>query len=226
MDLQYYFSNDFFPFEAYFSKIEHRERKYKANEPVSAIGEPMNEMCYIKNGTIASYFLHESGNIKSFAFYGKGYLAPLYFPGEENTFNSMAFIAVSELEVYVFERKTFDQYLETNHALNKAMYGAYIKLVALLIQENVNQLFCSGMEKICNFFYIYLENMKEKQQSIYLTQSEIAQHVGLNRVNVAKYLKKLRTEEVIETHRNKIMVLNMEKLGKFCSKEIQGILKK
>lgn len=224
MDLQYYFTNDFSEFKDFFSVIEHREREYEVNESISDIGEAMNEMYYIKTGTVSSNFLHESGNIKSFAFYGKGSLVPLYFPGEANTLNSLMFTAVSKLEVYVFERRTFLKNLEKNHALNKAMYGAYIKLVSLLIQESANQIFCNGMEKICNFFYIYLENTNAKENIIYLTQNNISQIVGINRVNVAKYLNKLRAEEIIETHRNRVIVINVKKLSKFCSQGNQIFL--
>jgi len=218
MDLQYYFSDDFSEFEDYFSKIEHKERKYKIGEPVNAFGEPMDEMYYILNGTMSASFLHATGNVKTSSFYGKGYLAPLYFPGDLSILRSMAFTAISELEVYVFNRNTFDQYINSNPDLNIAMYQAYIKLVTLNSQELANQLFSPGMEKICNFFYIYLENTKNHDNIIHLSQNAIQEIVGLNRGNVAKYLRILRNEKVLETQRNKIIIINMEKLRGYCSK--------
>ncbi|MBK5244739.1 MAG: Crp/Fnr family transcriptional regulator [Eubacteriaceae bacterium] len=220
MDLQYYFSDDFLAFEDYFSKIEHKVRKYKINEPVNAFGEPMDEMYYILNGTMSASVLHESGNVKTSSFYGKGYLAPLYFPGDLSIMRSTAFTAISELEVYVFNRNTFDQYINSNPELNIAMYKAYIKLVSLSSQELANQLFSTGMEKICNFFYIYLDNTKSNENIINLSQNAIQEIVGLNRGNVAKYLRILRNEKVIKTQRNKIVILNMEKLRNYCSKQL------
>lgn len=217
MDLQYYFSNDFAIFENYFSKIEHLKRRYEKKELIKAVGEPMEEMYYILNGTMAASFLHETGHVKAFSFYGKGYLAPLYFPGDLNMLRFMAFTAVSALEVYVFNRRKFEQYVNSSPDLNVAMYDAYIKLVSLLVQENANQIFCTGMQKICNFFYIYLENTKDNDNSIYLSQNEIGEFVSLNLANVSKYLKILRDEDVIKTLRNKIIVLNLQKLKEYCS---------
>jgi DNA-binding transcriptional regulator LsrR (DeoR family) len=52
-------------------------------------------------------------------------------------------------------------------------------------------------------------------------QYEIGDFVGLNRANVAKYLKILRDQDVIETHRNYVIVKNMEKLKELCSKSIE-----
>jgi len=220
MDLKYYFSGDFAKFEEYFATIEHQKRKYKKKEPMTGIGEPMDEMFYILSGTMAASYLHESGHIKAFSFYGKGYLAPLYFPGDLNMLRSMAFTAVSDLEVYVFNRYTFHQYVNSNPELNMTMYHCYIDLVSLLIQDNANQLFCSGLEKISSFLYIYLENTKNKSHTIDLSQSDVTEFVGLNLKNVSKYLKILRDAGVVETHRNKIIVLDIEKLKGFCSGDI------
>ncbi|MBU4438122.1 MAG: Crp/Fnr family transcriptional regulator [Firmicutes bacterium] len=220
MDLQYYFSGDFAKFEEYFSTIDHQIRKYKKKELLTGIGEPMDEMFYILSGTIASTYLHESGHYKAFPFYGKGYLVPFYFPGDLNILRSMAFTAVSDLEVYVFNRHTFDQYLYCNPELNKTMYRCYVDLVSQLMQDVASQLFCSGLEKISNFFYIYLENVKDKNNTIYLSQNEIMEFVGLNLKNVSKYLKILRDDEVIQTHRNMINVLDLEKLKKYCSLDL------
>lgn len=220
MELQYYFSDDFSAFEDYFSEIKHSVRQYKKNEPVNGFGEPMDEMYYIINGTMAGSFIHESGNIKTSSFYGKGYLAPLYFPGEIEMMKSFAFTAVTDLEVYAFKRNTFDQYVNSNPELNIAMYRAYIKLVSLNGQELANQLFSTGMEKICNFFYIYLKNTNDNENRIPFSQHIIAEFVGLNRANVAKYLKVLRDEEVIDTQRNQIIIINMEKIRRYCSKNI------
>jgi CRP-like cAMP-binding protein len=170
---------------------------------------------------MAGSFLHESGNVKTSAFYGKGYLAPLYFPGENKILLSFSFTAVTDLTVYVFDRKAFSKYINANEKLNIAMYEAYIKLVSLQSLELSIQLFSTGLEKISNFFYIYLKNTREMDNKLPFNQYEIGDFVGLNRANVAKYLKILRDQDVIETHRNYVIVKNMEKLKELCSKSIE-----
>jgi CRP-like cAMP-binding protein len=220
MELQYYFADDFSAFENYFSSIKHGVRKYKKNDPVNGYGEPMDEMYYIIDGTMSGSFIHESGNIKISSFYGSGYLAPLYFPGDLEIMKSFAFTAVTDLEVYVFNRMTFDQYVNSNPELNIAMYSAYIKLVSLQGQEMSNQMFSTGMEKLCNFFYVYLKNTNGQENVIPFSQHTIAEFVGMNRPNVAKYLKVLRDDDIIITHRNRIIVKNIEEMREYCSKTV------
>jgi CRP-like cAMP-binding protein len=221
MLLQYYFTDDFSEFEEYFKTIKIGTRSYKKNEDVNGFGKAMDEMYYILSGTMAGSFLHESGNVKTSAFYGKGYLAPLYFPGENKILLSFSFTAVTDLTVYVFDRKAFSKYINANEKLNIAMYEAYIKLVSLQSLELSIQLFSTGLEKISNFFYIYLKNTREMDNKLPFNQYEIGDFVGLNRANVAKYLKILRDQDVIETHRNYVIVKNMEKLKELCSKSIE-----
>ncbi|MGD9474816.1 MAG: Crp/Fnr family transcriptional regulator [Eubacteriaceae bacterium] len=221
MLLQYYFTDDFSEFEEYFKTIKIGTRSYKKNEDVNGFGKAMDEMYYILSGTMAGSFLHESGNVKTSAFYGKGYLAPLYFPGENKILLSFSFTAVTDLTVYVFDRKAFSKYINANEKLNIAMYEAYIKLVSLQSLELSIQLFSTGLEKISNFFYIYLKNTREMDNKLPFNQYEIGDFVGLNRANVAKYLKILRDQDVIETHRNYLIVKNMEKLKELCSKSIE-----
>jgi CRP-like cAMP-binding protein len=221
MLLQYYFTDDFSEFEEYFKTIKIGTRSYKKNEDVNGFGKAMDEMYYILSGTMAGSVLHESGNVKTSAFYGKGYLAPLYFPGENKILLSFSFTAVTDLTVYVFDRKAFSKYINANEKLNIAMYEAYIKLVSLQSLELSIQLFSTGLEKISNFFYIYLKNTREMDNKLPFNQYEIGDFVGLNRANVAKYLKILRDQDVIETHRNYVIVKNMEKLKELCSKSIE-----
>ncbi|WKY48145.1 Crp/Fnr family transcriptional regulator [Eubacteriaceae bacterium ES3] len=220
MLLQYYFRDDFSEFEDYFGSIKKTTRTYRKNEAVNGFGEMMDEMYYIISGTMSGAFLHESGNVKTSAFYGKGYLAPLYFPGENRILLSFSFTAVTDLTVYVLERKTFAKYINENSELNIAMYEAYIKLVTLQSLELSIQLFSSGQEKICNFIYIYLKNTEDHENRLPFNQYEIGDFVGLNRANVAKYLKILREKDIIETHRNYIIVKNIEKLKELCTKSV------
>lgn len=220
--MQYYFPGDFSRFESYFARLEHEERFYHKNDDLKKLGDDFDEMFYILGGTLAASFSHESGKIKSYSFYGKGYLAPLYHPGKWEEMKAMRFRAISDMRVYAFDRKTFFQYLKENDDLCEEMFRAYMKLVTFLILESTNQIFNSGLQKICNFFYIYLDNLNDSSNVINLTQYEIMEFVGLNRANLAKYLKILREKGVIDTQRNQLVVIDKEALKEFGTIMIEG----
>lgn len=50
---------------------------------------------------------------------------------------------------------------------------------------------------------------------VLISQDDLANFVGMNRANVAKYLKQLREEKIIETARNRIIVKNTKKLQNY-----------
>lgn len=212
MHLQYYFGDDFKPFEDDLLSIPHTKIDCPKNTVLSGLGEPMDRNHYILSGLISTSFTHESGRIKAFGFYGSGTFAPLYFPGNFGIEQSIVFTAAADLIALAFERKAFGAYLNANPKLNEAMYGAYMRLVCLLIEDNVEQLFCSGLEKISHFLYCYIKNNNTQGLEVPLTQEELAHFVGMNRANVAKYLKQLREEDVLATGRNRIIIKNPEKL--------------
>ena len=208
MHLQYYFGDDFKQFEEYLSSIEHTVFECKKDTPLSGVGAPLD-----KEGMIRTSFIHESGHIKAFAFYGPYTFAPLYYPGDYKIESSLIFTADTDLKALAFDRKLLGRYLNKNPELNQAMYDAYMRLVVLLIEDNINQLFSTGLEKISHFLYSAVTN--SNNPVVLISQDDLANFVGMNRANVAKYLKQLREEKIIETARNRIIVKNIKKLQEY-----------
>lgn len=213
MHLQYYFGNDFKQFEDFLYSIEHTVFECKKDTPLSGEGAPLDKNYFVLEGMIRTSFIHETGHIKAFAFYGAYTFAPLYYPGDYKIEGSLIFTAATDLKALAFDRKLLGRYLNENPALNQAMYDAYMRLVVLLIEDNVNQLFCSGLEKISHFLYSTAIN--SDNPVVLISQEDLANFVGMNRANVAKYLKQLREEGVIQTARNRIIVKDLEKLKEY-----------
>ncbi|MBF7097240.1 Crp/Fnr family transcriptional regulator [Alkalibacter mobilis] len=220
--MQYYFPGDFSRFESYFASLEHEERLYRKNEDLKKLGDDFDDLFYILSGTLAASFSHESGKVKSYSFYGKGYFAPLYHPGNWEEMKALRLKAISNMRVYAFDRKSFFKYLKENEDLCDEMFRAYMNLVTFLILESTNQIFNSGIQKISNFLYIYLDNLNNSSNVINLTQYEIMEFVGLNRANLAKYLKILREKRIIDTQRNQLVVIDKEGLKEYCTILIHG----
>ena len=98
MHLQYYFGNDFKQFEDYLSSIEHTVFECKKDTPLSGAGAPLDKEYYVLEGMIRTSFIHESGHIKAFAFYGPYTFAPLYYPGDYKIESSLIFTAATDLK--------------------------------------------------------------------------------------------------------------------------------
>ena len=105
MHLQYYFGDDFKQFEEYLSSIEHTVFECKKDTPLSGVGAPLDKEYYVLEGMIRTSFIHESGHIKAFAFYGPYTFAPLYYPGDYKIESSLIFTADTDLKALAFDRK-------------------------------------------------------------------------------------------------------------------------
>lgn len=216
MTIQYYLSGNFSKLEKIYFSLEHTLLKYDKNTNIAGIMKPMDHIYYILNGTVASSYYHKSGKIKTYTFMGKGAQFPYFFPGENDLFQSLCFSAVSDVELIAIDRNKFQEYVLTIPELNLAQYRGYIELCSLLIEQNANQMFSGGMERICKFFYVYLVNNNHMyDNTVNLSQNVIMEFVGLNRTNLTKYLNILKTKKIIKTARNKIIVLDLQKLTNY-----------
>ena len=70
--------------------------------------------------------------------------------------------------------------------------------------------YSTPFNKTASFINIYLNYLTD--HGVILTQSEIGEFIGETRLEVARALKKLRDLNIVETSRNKIHVLDWERL--------------
>lgn len=57
------------------------------------------------------------------------------------------------------------------------------------------------------------------EQILLLSQEELAELVGMSRVNLTRHIGRLREEGVIDTARKQIRILDLETLMRYCSGE-------
>ncbi|NLW69906.1 MAG: Crp/Fnr family transcriptional regulator, partial [Eubacteriaceae bacterium] len=91
-------------------------------------------------------------------------------------------------------------------------------LMMLLIYKNINLSSGNSLNKICNFLWIYLNDINTRELS--LTQAQIAQVAGTTRLEVARALRWLRENDYVRTGRNKIAINNKERFSALCSSNI------
>ncbi|MGJ8741966.1 helix-turn-helix domain-containing protein [Clostridium botulinum] len=92
--------------------------------------------------------------------------------------------------------------------------------VGYMFLDSVNQTFEPCLSRICDILYLYLIKVQPNEDKIPLTQSELANLASASRAQMERSLKILREEQIIETARGYIKVLNGEKLFTHCT---QGV---
>lgn len=220
---RYYFSDEFKKFEEVIKNSNSKLEYFKKGEYLSATGEELDKIYYILDGTVKMSLIHESGREKTFSFHGPGTLIPYYYPSKFKLEKSLLLYAVTDIDVLSVDKLDFAGILESNFELCNIHFDVYVKLVNLLMYDIGNQLFNDSLVKTCNFLYSYLKIGESKNNIIDISQDELASIVGLNRISVAKNLKLLRDQDVIKTSRNRIVIVDSQKLLQLCSYDISDV---
>lgn len=90
-----------------------------------------------------------------------------------------------------------------------------------LLFSSIHQEYNPSLVKICNLLYLLTINQPtDAGMRIELTQDELAELLGLSRVQLTRGLSALRQQRIISTSRGAIRVLDLPRLLSLCSSEV------
>jgi len=218
---KYYFSNDFKEFENLFINGDHTIKKFSPHSIMSSQGETFTSSFYIQKGMLKVAIGHEEGQEKTVSFHGEGTVFPFCINEERYQLEySIVVTAVSDVTAISFSDKTARKLVLAYPTLALRVAENFCRQINLLYYDNVSQSFDDSDKRICTFLYLYDSNLQSKDHRIQLTQEEIASIIGIRRVQVARVFRSLREEKIISTHRNYLIITDIDKLALLCSKEI------
>ena len=86
--------------------------------------------------------------------------------------------------------------------------------------EIVHQEYNPSFVKICNLLYLLTINQPACSGLVIdITQEELAEILGLSRIQLTRGLSELRRQNIISTSRGKVHVINLPALASLCSSE-------
>lgn len=217
---RYFFTNDFSQFYDYFLSAPHRKRSFKKGQYLWEPNQPFQKIHYIVSGLAQSYAEHENGHRKIISFHGTGTVFPGYHQHDFRIEGSLITKALSDMEVLEFTKAEFQRMFEENQELRAGTIEWYSMYVNLLLYDAVHQEYNNSFMKTCNLLYLLLENQPGlPEHVIEITQDDMADILGISRVNLARVLAQLRNEKVLITHRKLIEIIDPDKLALYCSLE-------
>lgn len=215
---RYFYSGEFSRFYGYFLSKPYIKKRFAKGEYLWRPGQPHQKIHYIISGALMHYANHESGRRKIISFHGAGAVFPGYHTSNFKIELSLVTIALTDTEVLEFTRSEFRQMFEENTALSGQVVNWYALYVNRLLFESVHQEYNPSFVKICNLLYLLTVNQNGAAQ-ISVTQDELAELLGLSRVQVTRGLAQLRRQNIIATGRGKITVTDLPALAQLCSSE-------
>lgn len=124
--------------------------------------------------------------------------------------------ALTDMQVLEFTRPQFKAMFESDSALCEQVINWYSMYVNRFLFETIHQGYNSSLVKISNMLYLLSSNQAE---TIAMTQNELAEILGLSRVQLTRGLAALRERKIITTQRGRISVIDMPALASLCSSE-------
>ena len=218
---RYFFSGDFRQFYEYFLSQPHEKRYFQKGDYLWKPGSPYGNLYYIVSGAAVHGAEHENGHRKIISFHGPGTVFPGYHQADYKIGLSLSMSALSELEALEFTREQFRDMFEADSRLRGQVVNWYSMYVNRLLFETVHQEYNASLVKICNLLYLLTEGQPAwPGPGVEMTQAELAELLGLSRVQLTRGLSELRAKGIISTSRGKIQVLEPAALAALCTWEV------
>lgn len=217
---RYYFADDFRMFYEYFLSQPHAVRTFQKGERLWKPGIPYEKIHYIVAGAEMHYAIHESGHRKIISFHGPGTVFPGYRQSDFRIEMSLETAAVSDMEVLEFTVQQFSDMFEANTRLGQQVVNWYAAYINLFLFETIHQEFNSSQVKLCNLLYLLARHQPANSGlMIEMTQEEIADILGMSRVQITRELGALRQDGILKTARGRLQIIDLSSLAKRCSSE-------
>lgn len=217
---RYYFADDFRSFYEYFLSQPHIERIYQKGDYLWKPGQPYDRIQYYVSGASVHFSEHESGHRKIISFHGPGTILPGYHTNSFRIELSLTTVALSEIKVLEFTIPQFKRMFDTNPTLAESVVNWYSKYVNRFLFETIHQGFNSSQVKLCNLLYLLTMNQPSNSGLIIeMTQEDIADILGMSRVQITRELTELRNRGILSTTRGRLIVTDLPALASLCTEE-------
>lgn len=217
---RYFFADDFRQFYEYFLSQPHTERTFHKGDYLWKPGQPYEKIHYIISGAAIHFADHENGRRKIISFHGAYTVFPGYRQHDYKIELSLITAALSDMKVLEFTKDQFQKMFETNTALSEQVVNWYSMYINRFLFEIVHQEYNPSFVKIRNLLYLLTINQPACSGLVIdMTQQELAEILGLSRIQLTRGLSDLRKQSIISTTRGKVHVIDLPALASLCSSE-------
>lgn len=174
---------------------------------------------FIKSGIAKHIVANEEGNEAITFFLSNGSMFPFNCLNETFTLEPfMHLVAHTDLEVLALKQPDLIRLIHDNGDFACEIVNHFDRFTNMLISRNLLSSYNDSCLVICTFLYLlYHYNPTQDGVIINLTQEELHRMMGISRTTLTRIIKTLRDGGIIQTSREHIKIINMDKLKDMCS---------
>lgn len=114
----------------------------------------------------------------------------------------------------------FRAMFESNKELAGSVVNRYSMYVNRFLFETIHQEFTPSQVKLCNLLYLLTMNQPSNSGLVIeMTQEDIADILGMSRVQITWELTDLRNRGIVSTTRGRLIVADLPALTSLCTDE-------
>jgi CRP/FNR family transcriptional regulator, cyclic AMP receptor protein len=194
-------------------------KEYKSGEIIYAEGEKSRHFYFLEKGKVKVSLLRENGSEKILAVQEGD-----TFFGESAAFDRYPYfasaMAMEESVIHLIDINDFESLVVKHPEVSRLVITAIIRKLRLLGLQVEDLCFRDSQKRVASILLKFMEELGiyENRGAIIkkrITHEDIANITGLARVTVTKALNQLVELQLISKRRNKITILNAEKLRSF-----------
>lgn len=211
--------NDFLPYADTILENGGKRKLFPANSRLSKATAEKKTAYYIEKGVAKLTLTTETGAENIIYFYAEGSIFPVN--SSKTLFSlesSMNFIAITDLSVIAFPADQLSEmaYHYKNKDFVDAIVMHYASYASGVLTRIMLNSYNDSYKMVATFLYLLSHDINNKDRSIFLSQEDIGNVLGLSRIQVARVLKTLRESGIISTERKRIIILDHEALMDCC----------
>lgn len=222
---RYFYHHDFTAFEQLFRERANSKRTFVKGELLWFPGECIERVYYLVSGLVKTVLVGEDGINKTIFFHGSGSVFPGCHEARFDIERSLVSTAMAPVTAYELPIHEAQALLRESPDLTHAMLEVYAAYTNLLIYGSAQQGRSDGLSNLSDLLFLLARGMDGADRPscrIDLTQEELAELLGMNRVSVARLIGFLRDKGVLATYRGGIEIRSFHQLATHCSASALG----
>lgn len=210
---RFFFTGEFQRYEDLFRSYPHTRETFDKGSYLCRPSEPLIKCYFITDGMTQMSVMHPSGKEMIFGFWGRGGIYPLVVSEQEFDLEySIVLKTLTFVDTLAFDVPVMKAILEEHPDIAAEAIDHYARFTNSLIFSSLASTYDSVMERLLSFLDSCLIYLPTVDNSISLSQEDIASVIGTSRVSVAREITELRNLGILKTARNRIYITDVRKL--------------
>ncbi len=198
--------------ELLLNQIHYQEKSFKRESLIAQSGDETTAQLILLSGSVRGEMMDFNGKaIKIEDIKAVRMLAPAFLFGKQNHY-PVSIIANEESRVLHIPKNDFLKLLGSNELILRN-YLDNISSRAQFLSEKIKFLFFQDIKgKLAHYYMTKLRESSSQTIRMESSQEQLAVLFGVSRPALARSIKELREDKIIETHGKEIRILNVQAL--------------